>query len=149
MIEQGLVVRRAVEGDARRISWAKDSRYCRSAFHNILCSDISASVREPDSWVVFVAEEYGKIIGVASAYCDSRAAVLHRLLVHPDYRGKGLNDLLVKARVDHARDVWHSQNVFVTFSDREKGVKRYSEFGFKPVDDRNYDAVLRLRDKHV
>ena len=56
-----------------------------------------ASLREGD--VAWVAEEEGRVVGVAMASIVGSRARLHTLTVHPDHRNRGLGTALFRARL--------------------------------------------------
>ena len=97
----------------------------------------SPSGRKP-STAAYVAEvhEGGKkrIAGVATMYRTEDRASLHTILIHPDYRRRGIAPELVKARVQHAFDKWKASRILFMASAREKEpFEAYKKIGFKPV----------------
>lgn len=91
---------------------------------------------------IFVAEVDGKVVGTGRAeimsagdkmYNFNRMVYLDDLSVDEDYRGRGIADFLVEARLKFARDkgimVCHSK--IYSFNDRSKNLAR--KHGFKDI----------------
>ncbi|MBA3046453.1 MAG: GNAT family N-acetyltransferase [Candidatus Thermoplasmatota archaeon] len=51
----------------------------------------------------FVIRDTGKIIGITRATVEHGACLLDRMVVHPEYRGKGVGKTLTRAVIDYAR----------------------------------------------
>ena len=141
MTGQDGVVRPAVKGDLQRLAPLEREH---QLWRGNVAGYFQDHLKKPNDHIVFVAEKAGRVVGFAYALREGSNARLFYNFVYPGHLRQGIGELLTKARIGHARDVWHSQNVLVTFSDREKGVRHYAKFGFVKAAGGS-DAVLRLR----
>ena len=86
-----------------------------------------------------VAESAGKIVGCGYAqireskpyWKDSKFAYLGFMFVHPDYRGQGINQMII----DHLKEWAKSKNIFElrleVYVDNESAIRAYQKAGFK------------------
>ena len=102
--------------------------------------DIKAMLNRDDC-IIVVAENKGTIIGSGSArvlngkpYNNYNAyAFLGFMYVHPAFRGKGVNSLIIDALKQWANDNELSEIRLQVYSENTSAIKAYEKAGFKPI----------------
>ncbi|MEM5517285.1 GNAT family N-acetyltransferase [Henriciella sp. AS95] len=99
-----------------------------------------AEMIDADGAIVIVAEVDGKL--VASGYAKKKRsrhytspewhAFLGFMYVAPDYRGQGLNNLIVDALTDWARQQGLSEVRLTVYPGNEPALRAYTKKGFAP-----------------
>lgn len=91
----------------------------------------------PDGTDVFGAVSGGELIGMAGLARDRPIKAAHRayiwgVFVKPEYRGQGVGTQILKAALDHARQMDGIEIVYLSVSERTPEAKRlYESFGFE------------------
>ena len=81
----------------------------------------------------FVALTNGKVIGtIGVKQEDERTALLRRLFVDPDSRGKRIGSQLVEHAIQFCREVGYHELIFKTVSTMEQAVALCERKGFMP-----------------
>lgn len=99
--------------------------------------DVAAMVEDPDIEVVvavdgdlIVGSGYAKTI-IASEYITPRKqAFLGFMYVRPEYRGQGVNKLVMDKLLTWARTQEHSEVRLNVYSDNESAIRAYEKAGF-------------------
>lgn len=105
----------------------------------------------PDRYVLARLDADARIIGVATFGHVEEMADLHRVVVHPDARGRGIGASLVRAGLEWAAAVGAQRMLLEVRPDNEPAVGLYRRLGFEPVTTRRdyygpgRDAVVMLR----
>lgn len=81
--------------------------------------------------VFYVLEENSKIIGTVGIKEDTRqSALLRRMYVHPNYRGKGYGSLLITTAVDFCKNNGYHQIIFRSTNQMKDAIKLCLKKGF-------------------
>ena len=102
--------------------------------------DLSARIKDPDAAVV-VAEDNGKVIAGGSAVIKqgnrynifNDYAFLGFMFVVPEYRGQGVNSLIIEALIDWSRKKGLSEIRLQVYSDNQPAIRAYEKVGFKKI----------------
>ncbi|HEX3385905.1 MAG TPA: GNAT family N-acetyltransferase [Mucilaginibacter sp.] len=94
--------------------------------------------RMSNGFPVFVAEEYGKVIGFSSfghfrVWPCYRYTVENSVYVHPDHRGKGISKLLMQPLIDRAREMGMHAMIAGIDADNAVSYRLHQSFGFVEV----------------
>ncbi len=79
----------------------------------------------------FVVRDHGKIIGVARAAIAHGACLLDRMVVHPQYRRKGVGRALTASVIEYARENGAAKVWLDTSPKLGEAVALYESMGFK------------------
>ena len=83
----------------------------------------------------FVIEEDGRIIGTAGVKEESReTALLRRLFVNSDSRGKGFGKLLIDRAIEFCRNAGYHRVVFRTTNRMKQAIELCKKKGFMQVE---------------
>lgn len=106
--------------------------------------------------IFYVLEESNKIIGTVGIKEDTKqVALLRRMYVHPDHRGKGYGSLLINAAIDFCKNNNYRQIVFRSTSQMQDAIKLCLRKGFSEQEKLNLGDiqiikfVLRLSSKNI
>jgi GNAT superfamily N-acetyltransferase len=109
---------------------------------------LSLIVGEPEAGRIYCGTtQEGKIVGMVSIlYTVStaeggRAAWLEDLVVHPDWRGRGVGEELLQTAVEQARATGCKRITLLTDAVNERAIRFYGRAGFK----RSAMIPLRLK----
>jgi ribosomal-protein-alanine N-acetyltransferase len=86
-----------------------------------------------DRYVLARFDVNDSIIGVATFSCVADMADLNRVIVHPDFRGRGIGASLVRAGVEWASAVGARRMLLEVRPDNEPAVALYRRLGFAAV----------------
>lgn len=100
--------------------------------------DVSAMIDNPDIEVIvavdgdlIVGSGYAKTI-IASEYISPRKqAFLGFMYVRPEYRGRGINKLVMDDLLDWARTQGHSEVRLTVYSENTGAIRAYEKVGFE------------------
>lgn len=92
--------------------------------------------RNPDT--CFVAAESNKIIGVILVGSDGRRGYIYHTAVHPDYRRKGIAQMLVEKSLNALEEIGIHKAALVVFKKNENGNKFWEKLGFTEREDLIY-----------
>lgn len=92
--------------------------------------------RNPDT--CFVAAESNKIIGVILVGSDGRRGYIYHTAVHPDYRRKGIAQMLVEKSLNALDEIGIHKVALVVFKRNENGNKFWEKLGFTVREDLIY-----------
>lgn len=119
-----------------------ESDYPNLKVWNEYLEDITTSVDNPQVDKILVARSNHDIIGTVQLFLSSENAyerpeleifspIIRLLAVHPDARGLGVAQKLLKASIDYAREKG-AANLYLHSSDpMHKAIRLYEWFGFK------------------
>ena len=101
-------------------------------------SFLSTKLKDPDT-AIFIAEVNTKVIGYAYAavqgydYQSLRgpAGVLHDLIVDPQYRNRGIGELLIKAAVEYLKARGAPRIVLSTAEGNRAAQRLFTRMGFR------------------
>lgn len=108
-------------------------------------------LQAPDRHVLARLDADARIIGVATFSCVADMADLHRVIVHPDVRGRGVGGSLVRAGLEWAGALGARRMLLEVRPDNQPAVALYRQLGFAPVTTRRdyygpgHDALVMLR----
>ncbi len=102
--------------------------------------DLGARIADPDAAVV-VAEDNGKVIAGGSAVIKQGNpynifkdyAFLGFMFVEPEYRGLGVNRLIIEALVDWSHQRGLREIRLQVYSDNQPAIRAYEKVGFKKI----------------
>jgi ribosomal-protein-alanine N-acetyltransferase len=86
-----------------------------------------------DRYVLARLDVDSHIIGVATFSRVADMADLNRVIVHPDFRGRGIGASLVRAGVEWASAVGAHRMLLEVRPDNEPAVALYRRLGFEPI----------------
>ena len=92
--------------------------------------------RNPDT--CFVAERYGKIVGVIMAGSDGRRGYIYHTAVSPDQRRQGIASKLVDAAMTALENIGITKVALVVFERNADGNAFWEKSGFTVRDDLVY-----------
>jgi ribosomal-protein-alanine N-acetyltransferase len=104
-----------------------------------------------DRYVLTRFDVNDTIIGVATFSCVAEMADLNRVIVHPEFRGRGIGASLVRAGLEWASAVGAHRMLLEVRPDNESAVALYRKLGFEPVTTRRdyygpgHHALVMLR----
>lgn len=93
----------------------------------------AAELANPDRYVLARLDADARIIGVATFSCVAEMADLHRVIVRPDVRGRGIGASLVRAGLEWASAVGGKRMLLEVRPDNHPAVAVYRRLGFEPV----------------
>ncbi|ORZ01697.1 acyl-CoA N-acyltransferase [Syncephalastrum racemosum] len=101
---------------------------------NVTVELVRAAIESPQN-KVFTASQDGRCIGALLACmtpCASGTRVhIEDVVVHPDYRRRGVATVLLKLGLDHAQKVWQARTIDLTSRpEREDANRLYRSLGF-------------------
>jgi len=108
-----------------------------------------------DRYVLARLDADSQIIGVATFSCVAEMADLNRVIVHPEFRGRGIGASLIRAGFDWASAVGAQRMLLEVRPDNEPAVALYRGLGFEPVTTRRdyygpgHHALVMLRSLRV
>ena len=88
---------------------------------------IEKSLRNEGRFLVLIIESL--IIGTAWMTSDSRRIYLHHFGIHPDFQGKGLSKILLKASLAHVKNTGLQVKLEV-HAENKKAISLYEKYGF-------------------
>jgi GNAT superfamily N-acetyltransferase len=102
--------------------------------------DLGARIKDPNAAVV-VAEDNGKLIAGGSAVIKqgnhynifNDYAFLGFMFVVPEYRGRGVNSLIIEALIDWSRKKGLNEIRLQVYSDNDPAIRAYEKVGFKKI----------------
>jgi GNAT superfamily N-acetyltransferase len=102
--------------------------------------DLAARIKDPEAEVV-IAEDNGKILAAGSAIIKEgntyntfrNYAFLGFMFVEPDYRGKGLNRLIIDRLVEWSHQKGLTEIRLHVYSDNLNAIHAYEKVGFKKI----------------
>jgi len=96
--------------------------------------------------VFYVIEEDNKIVGTAGIKEDTKqAALLRRVYVHPNYRGKGFGSVLMNAAIDFCRENGYRQVIFRSTSQMQEAISLCLRKGFSEEEKLNLGDVQIIK----
>jgi ribosomal-protein-alanine N-acetyltransferase len=104
-----------------------------------------------DRYVLVRFDVNDTIIGVATFSHVAEMSDLNRVIVHPEFRGRGIGASLVRAGLDWASAVGARRMLLEVRPDNEPAVALYRRLGFEPVTTRRdyygpgHHALVMLR----
>ena len=104
-----------------------------------------------DRYVLARYDVNSHIIGVATFSRVAELSDLNRVIVHPEFRGRGIGASLVRAGLDWASAVGARRMLLEVRPDNEPAVALYRRLGFEPVTTRRdyygpgHHALVMLR----
>ncbi|HEY3545774.1 MAG TPA: GNAT family N-acetyltransferase [Propionicimonas sp.] len=104
-----------------------------------------------DRYVLARFDVNDAIIGVATFSRVAEMSDLNRVIVHPEFRGRGIGASLVRAGLDWASAVGARRMLLEVRPDNEPAVALYRRLGFQPVTTRRdyygpgHHALVMLR----
>jgi RimJ/RimL family protein N-acetyltransferase len=120
-----------------------DIFYRFMSFHKISPEEISFLINDKNH-VTIVAEIDGKVVGEASLFGDGEIAVV----VHPQYRNRGIGTKLVKSLIDLGKSLGMTTFKFFTLPDNIPMIKIGRKLGFDiKIKEDEVVAVLRLDER--
>ncbi|MCC6497405.1 MAG: GNAT family N-acetyltransferase [Propionibacteriaceae bacterium] len=90
----------------------------------------------PDRYVLARLDLEARIIGVATFSCVEDMADLHRVIVRPEQRGRGIGASLVRAGLDWANAVGARRMLLEVSPENHAAVALYRRLGFEPISTR-------------
>lgn len=105
----------------------------------------------PQRHVITRLDLEARVIGVATFSCVEDLADLHRIVVRPDARGRGVGASLLRAGLDWAAAVGGRRMLLEVRSDNGSALALYRRLGFEPISTRRdyygpgKDAVVMQR----
>ncbi len=75
---------------------------------------------------------------------DAERCEMKRLYVHPQFRGKGLGDLLVRQIIDDARRIGYQKMLLDTFPFMVAAIALYRKYGFYEIPSYNGSPMKEL-----
>jgi ribosomal protein S18 acetylase RimI-like enzyme len=100
--------------------------------HDVLDHPVE-SVIDPGGQIFFAIEE-GEVAGtVAMIPFDDDAFELTKMAVDPNFRGRGLGDLLMQACIDLARGSSRRRIILESNTKQAAAIQLYRKFGFKEI----------------
>jgi len=96
--------------------------------------------------VFYVIEEDNKIVGTAGIKEDTKqAALLRRVYVHPNYRGKGFGSLLMNSAIDFCKKNGYRQVIFRSTSQMQEAISLCLRKGFSEEEKLNLGDVQIIK----
>ncbi|MDO9538138.1 MAG: GNAT family N-acetyltransferase [Thermoplasmata archaeon] len=93
-----------------------------------LAREIKASMEKK---TYFIVRDKAKIIGVARATIEHGACLLDRMVVHPEFRGKGIGKALTLHIIDYARNN-NAKKIWLDTSPKlTEAIALYESLGFR------------------
>lgn len=102
--------------------------------------DLGARISDPDAAVV-VAEDNGRVVAGGSAVIKKGNpynifkdyAFLGFMFVEPEYRGRGVNRLIIEALVDWSHQRGLEEIRLQVYSENSAAIRAYEKVGFKKI----------------
>lgn len=85
------------------------------------------------SWAIFVAEVDGRIVG-CGGYLGRKQMELANLMVHPDYRRRGIGQALLEKRLDHLAQAGYSHVTATILGTNTASLGNLAKQGFQVFD---------------
>ena len=96
--------------------------------------------------VFYVIEENNKIVGSVGVKADTKhIALLRRMYVHPDCRGKGFGSILINAAIDFCKDKDYRQIVFRSTSQMQDAIALCLRKGFSEQERLNLGDIQIIK----
>lgn len=138
MAMAGFTIRRAAEGDIRKVSVCLQSAfepfrslYTPEAFSDTVLTPEAFKKRLSAMWV-FVAVARGEIIGTVACYAnDSGAGHLRGMAVHPDWHGRGIAQALLTAAETKLAENGCLQVALDTTQPLQRAIRFYEKNGYQ------------------
>ncbi len=86
-----------------------------------------------DRYVLTRLDVDSHIIGVATFSRVAEMADLNRVIVHPEFRGRGIGASLIRAGLEWANAVGAHRMLLEVRTDNEPAVALYRKLGFEPI----------------
>ncbi|HEY3337357.1 MAG TPA: ribosomal protein S18-alanine N-acetyltransferase [Propionicimonas sp.] len=86
-----------------------------------------------DRYVLARLDADSRVIGVATFSCVAELADLNRVIVHPEFRGRGIGASLLRAGLEWANAVGAHRMLLEVRPDNEPAVALYRGLGFEPI----------------
>ncbi len=93
-------------------------------------------ITSPDRYVLTRQDLAARIIGVATFSCVDDMADLHRVVVRPEARGRGIGASLVRAGIDWASAIGARRMLLEVSQENQPAVALYRRLGFEPISTR-------------
>lgn len=94
-------------------------------------SSFRKELEENDQAHFFVAEEQGRVAGLAGYWFIVDECHISTVAVHPEWRRRGLGEQLVAAVLDHARSLGAVMATLEVRVSNGTAIRLYEKFGFK------------------
>ena len=138
----------------------KDAAYVKELVNSILFKEFASSskayqIDDVDSIakayngsrdIFYVIEENNKIIGTAGVKEDTKqAALLRRVYVHPNYRGKGYGSILMNSAIDFCKKNGYRQVIFRSTSQMRDAINLCLRKGFAEEEKLNLGDIQIIK----
>lgn len=146
-----MTVRIAEESDAYRLTLlvADFRRFYHAAENMQTCNEfVKARLAGKDS-LILVAEDKGELCGYAQLFPSfstialEEIFILNDLFVSPNYRGRGVSDLLLTSVADHSKLFKKKLVWLLTSEDNTIAQNLYSKHSFKSTKFKHYVRTIQ------
>ena len=106
---------------------------------------LRAILGNPAIGEILIAEALGNVVAMVSllysesTFLGGKVAILEDMVVHPEFRGRGIGAALLRAAIDHAQLTGCLRITLLTDSTNERAIRFYEKPGFRP------SAMLPMR----